>query len=429
MIQRLKRILGTEFVRNVLTLMKGTVIGQIAVLLFSPIITRLFSPEDFTTLEQYTMLLAVFGAVITGKYELAIMQPRNYEDARHVAGLANRVALYGCIVLLAIAILFGSQIGDYYKNPDLGMWLWTFPFTLYFFALFNIINYWFSRQKNYKVSATSKVWYSVASEPTKLISGFIAPGSWGLILSTVLGNALTAWYCFRKFVQDEVKGFGQLSGVRVRKLALEYKDYPLYSIWGSILNRSAQWVHVGLFTMFYGLTAVGYMALCRRVVMAPLNIVSGSYSQVFYQRISEFDSPAKLEIFYRGNLTRFLVFSLLFVIIIQVLPSETMGFVFGKEWSRAIDYLKILSYWYALNFATSSLSFITYRIGMQKISLLLDALHFAFVFAAIYYAQYNKFDEYRAAQALVFSKVIYFVINILVVLSVLRRYVRNSTAK
>ena len=56
MIQRLKP--KSEFSRNVLTLMTGTTIAQAIPIAISPILTRIYSPEDFGLL---ALFLAVFS--------------------------------------------------------------------------------------------------------------------------------------------------------------------------------------------------------------------------------------------------------------------------------------------------------------------------------------------------------------------------------
>ena len=47
----------SEFRRNVLTLMTGTAIAQAMPIIISPILTRIYTPEDFgTSLEGFTVI-------------------------------------------------------------------------------------------------------------------------------------------------------------------------------------------------------------------------------------------------------------------------------------------------------------------------------------------------------------------------------------
>lgn len=415
-----------EYIRNVFTLMAGTVIGQALVFVLAPFITRLFTPEDFTLLEQYTMIVTVLSVVVTGKYEFAIMHPKDQNDARHIVGLALKVAFYSCVILSVFVLFFARDVSYWLMNEPIAIYLWTIPIVLFFTAVFNVFNYWFSRLKQYRIAANSKVLSAVSSEPIKIATGYAGWNASGLVFSTVIGSIAAGAYSFWKFLKSEPEGLRNLSQERMKALAALHRDYPMFSIWGSVLNRLAQWAHVGIFTLYYGLIAVGFMALCRRIFMAPLNVVSNSYSQVFFQRISEIEDPKELRELYYKVLFRFLFVAAGMIFIVQMLPSNTMGFIFGQAWGNSFMYLKYLIYWFALNFVTSSLAFITYRINMQRVGLFLDALHFALAIFAVYLAHTWGMNELEATKFLVISKVIYFSLNIIVVLFYLERFVRSK---
>ena len=424
--ERFTKFMRAEYMKNVFTLMAGTIIGQALVFVLAPFITRLFTPEDFTLLEQYTMLVTVLSVVVTGKYEFAIMHPKEQNDARHIAALALKVAFYSCVVLSVLILFLAKDISYWLMNESIAIYLWTLPIVLFFTAVFNVFNYWFSRLKQYKVAARSKVLSAVSSEPVKIATGLGGWGPSGLVFSTIIGSIAAGAYAFWKFLKSEPEGLKNLSNERMKALAVLHKDYPMFSIWGSVLNRLAQWAHVGIFTLYYGLAAVGFMALCRRIFMAPLNVLSNSYSQVFFQRISEIEDAKELRALYYKVLFRFLIAAAGMVFFVQILPSNTMGFIFGEAWGNSFMYLKYLIYWFALNFVTSSLAFITYRINMQRVGLVLDALHFVLAIVAVYLAHMQGLNELEATKFLVISKVIYFSINILVVLFFLERYARKN---
>ena len=67
----------SEFSRNVLTLVTGTTLAQAIPVLISPILTRLYSPEDFGVYAIYFSVLMITSVVATGKYEMAIVLPKD----------------------------------------------------------------------------------------------------------------------------------------------------------------------------------------------------------------------------------------------------------------------------------------------------------------------------------------------------------------
>ena len=254
----------------------------------------------------------------------------------------------------------------------------------------------------------------------------VSLGSTGLIIGTTIGQIIGAVYSFFQFRKNEPKGLQFIEFDRLKSNALRYKDYPMISIWGSILNRLAQWAHIGIFAQFYGLVAIGWMALSRRIVQAPLNIISGSYSQVFFQKISEIENPIDLKKTYYQALRQLTALSTAIIGIAYIIPDNTIGWIFGEAWMPAINYLRILTIWYAFNFVTSSLSFVSLRIEMQKIAFLLDLLHFIIIYGSIFLAYHFDFNEFDAIVILVMAKVIYFTINLLVLSIRLNRYVDDQ---
>jgi len=89
-------------------------------------------------------------------------------------------------------------------------------------------------------------------------------------------------------------------------------------------------------------------------------------------------------------------------------------------------YLKILSYWYALNFAISTLSFIFNRLKLQWYTLVADITHFIVVILAFWLAWKTGADEIGAVKAMVMAKVIYLVLNGAAVIYFLNRNISIS---
>lgn len=409
--------------------MTGTALGQGLALALSPIVTRLFGPEEFSVFEQYAFALSLMTIVVSARYEAAVMHPKESEDARHIVGLSIKIARWVCAALLVISLVILCWAYHYQSSNPLLYWLWTLPVALFSIAVFNTVNFWFSREKSYGAAATSKLLYSVSGDPLKIIFGWIKSSVGGLISGTVIGHIVAAFYSWRKYLKSEPKGLRGLAKDRMISLAKQHKDYPIYSVPAGILNNLSQWAHVAVFILFYGekaLIPIGFIALSRRIFLNPLGILSYSYSQVFYQRISGIDSAIELKRFFIKNLKRILALSVFLIVIVQLLPANSLGFIFGEKWTGALIYLKILSYWYGLNFAISTLSFIFNRLNLQWYTLVADTIHFVAIIVAFWIAWHTGLDELGAVKAMVIAKVIYLLFNGAAVLYFLNRNVVNS---
>ena len=96
----------SEFSRNVLTLMTGTTIAQAIPIAISPILTRIYTPEDFGLFAIFIAITSIFGSMANGRYELAIMLPTKDEDAINIFALGFIISTFISLVLLLLVVLF-----------------------------------------------------------------------------------------------------------------------------------------------------------------------------------------------------------------------------------------------------------------------------------------------------------------------------------
>ena len=125
---KLKQLLpNNRFARSVSVLAGGTAAGQLIVIAASPILTRLYTPEDFGLLAVYAGILGILGVIANLRYQLAIPLPDSDEDAASIAALSLLVVVL-ITVLAAIAVwLFGAELVHLLNTPALETYLWLVP--------------------------------------------------------------------------------------------------------------------------------------------------------------------------------------------------------------------------------------------------------------------------------------------------------------
>ena len=413
-----------EFSAHVATLVSGSVVAQIIGLLMSFVLARIYSPADFGTLEQYAMVLAILGVITTGKFEFAILLPKEDDKANALRNLAIRICLVVSLIAGSLFFLTSNAWAEFYSNPELSYVFLLVGLGLFCFGLTNTLTYALNRRKDYKSITVSKILFMAVSEPMKLILSFVSVSGVSLVIAAVCGHLMTS-----TFLSTKVKWIGKLRENKKMQtwVAKEYKEYPQYNLPGSLLNRAAQWAHIALFSAFFGLGAIGLLALCRRIAMMPLSIIGTSFAQVYYKRLTEIKDPKQLKKSYWSNLKYLLFICAGMIGVVWVLPQNTMAFLFGEEWSEAINYLRVLIFWFALNFAVSSLSFVNHRIREQKNLFFLDLFHFLIVILGIVFAWFSKMDEFQSMTVLVICKVIYYLTHIMVTGRLLNKYILSAS--
>lgn len=103
----------SEFSRNVLThdRYNYSTSNSIAI---SPILTRIYTPEDYGILLFFLLLLLILGSISNGRYELAIMLPKRRRCYKH---LCFRFIIVSCLslFLLILVLLFNDYFATTWK--------------------------------------------------------------------------------------------------------------------------------------------------------------------------------------------------------------------------------------------------------------------------------------------------------------------------
>ena len=106
----LRRLLPRNaFARGVSVLVGGTAGAQLLTVLAAPLLTRLYSPEDFGLLAVYASLLALIGVISSLRYELAIPLPEDDTEAANVAVLSLILVGISTLLSAVLVLLLGSE--------------------------------------------------------------------------------------------------------------------------------------------------------------------------------------------------------------------------------------------------------------------------------------------------------------------------------
>ena len=100
----------SRFARQVATLSFGTVAAQALAYFATPLLTRLYTAEQFGQASVFTSVGLILGQIATAKYELAINVAPDEDEALRAFLISLVAALAGAIVLTVTLGLFGGTI-------------------------------------------------------------------------------------------------------------------------------------------------------------------------------------------------------------------------------------------------------------------------------------------------------------------------------
>lgn len=368
MINKLKP--KSEFSRNVLTLMTGTTISQAIPIAISPILTRIYTPEDFGIFALYMSLASILAITATGRYELAILLPKKDIDAINLVVLSMIISCVVSVLTLIIVSIFNTEITQVLGNPQISNWLYFIPISILLTSWYQSFNYWNNRKKEYKRLAISRVIQSSTTSSANLTVGFVGVGSAGLVLGSILGRGISTYILGKIIWKEEGSKLHQIKKLKILSLAKRYIHFPKFDVVSSLANVfSQQIIHI-LFNVFFTATVAGYYYMTQRILNIPLSFLASAISDVFKEQASkDYKDLGHARKIYKSTFIKLFILSVFPSLVLYFFAVDIFVFVFGKEWGIAGEYASILTPMLFIKFISSPLSFMLYIGEKQKLNL------------------------------------------------------------
>ena len=111
MIKRLKP--KSEFSRNVMILMSGSILAQAIPLIVAPILTRLYTPEEFGVYALFFSIVSILTIVATARYEMAIMLPKSNRTSMSIVYLSATISILISLFTFVLVLAFYKNINEW----------------------------------------------------------------------------------------------------------------------------------------------------------------------------------------------------------------------------------------------------------------------------------------------------------------------------
>lgn len=375
----MNKIGENSFFRSVLTVTSGTAVSQLVVILVSPLITRLYSPNDMGVLASYTAIAGILGTVIAGCYNQAVVLPETKRQTNAVVFLGILIAAIGCGILTIVSVLFDDVLIDLLNLQSIKrIWFYLLGVFVFFIGVDSVLNQYAIKNAHFKLIATTQVTQQVITNASKISLGFCGFTTIGLFVSTFLGQisrVVQLSFSASKGIAVDKKDIP--TGCDLKNAMTRYKKYPLVSSWSALLNAASVQLPVILFTSLFSPAVAGAYSLSHRILNLPIALIGNSIGQVFLEDIAK--KKLKNEKIDEITLT---VFSKLILIgsasfsFIFFYGEYIFYYIFGEEWLEAGLYSKYVSIWILFQLSISPLSSILIVLEKQMESLFWNLLLF-----------------------------------------------------
>jgi len=364
----------STFGKGVASLTSGTVLGQLLLLAASPVVTRLYSAEDFGVFGVFVSLVSILSVISSLRYQIAIPIPESDKQASNLAALALAIVVVFSAIVACVVYPARNALASITNTPGLSVYVWLLPIAIFLVGTYQVLNYWTLRNKTFTSIGQAKALQGAARGIGQISLGPLTGGPSGLISGYLLGWGVAVCHLARRMYQHAYPlqrcclSVGEMASVAKR-----FRRFPLFSSWSAVFNTISAQLPTLLLASFFGPMIAGLYSLTRQVLSAPMQFVGKAVSQAFLAEAPSADREGRLRTL-TMNIFRHLVrLAAPVCLVLGVAAPEVFALVFGGQWRVSGVYCQWLTGWLFLVFVCSPLSMIPSVMGKQRQELVFHA--------------------------------------------------------
>ncbi len=406
----------SPFVKNLLILLTGTAAGQLISIASLPILQRLYPPGDFAILQLLVSFSSILAAFASLKFEYAIMIA-NDDESKVLTRLSFFSVFFFGIMAFPFLALTSSIVFPNVSESDKVLLTILIPLTASFMSLNEVLSFRLNRDNQYKKMAVAKLSQNLAMESFRFLSIVTLKIPGALLIGRLVGFFSSFIYAVR-FVNLK------LSNISLSVLwatAKKYRQFALFTAPTVLITAFTNYYFYFYFVERFGVSTTGIIGVANQYITLPLGLIAGSFSQVFYGKISlTSDKNSLLDLYKKFAMQLTLVGTLLATIVIAI-PSWVFPLILGDRWADLGYFVKLTVVWQVIAFVSSCLSFIYSRLNKQNIMLWFASLQLALVYLSLSIGSAKSLSSNETFVLYTCFQSVYYTITILLAIHLIKR--------
>lgn len=406
-------------IKNLMLLMSGSIIAQVFPVLVAPILSRLYSPDEFGilgTVVAYSGVLIALGAF---RMELGFVFEKKNEKKLELLRFCFQVVSSLAVISLFCFLCYYFVRGIENKTSS---YLFFVPVVFLVSSMILITQHYLNSEKLYKVYSYSQVLRTIFTSVSKLVAGFFGFGVLGLVVSVISGSIISLFYIFKKTAV--------FSGMKSIKLTCDTKKswvnknikFIKYTAPQDFLNSISSQLPVFILGYYYGVIYVGFYWFCIGFLRLPIAFIGNATRNVFYKEITDNINNISYtyKAFVKATVYLFLI-ALPLVFIVYFFGVDLFIFIFGEKWKVSGEMSKWLVFWVGISLCNIPTVQLFYVFTLQKNLLIYEiSLTASRLLVLLLCSKYLVIIE-----TIKYFSLVGFVFNVLLILTMLV-YLRNK---
>lgn len=369
----------------------GSGLARLIGALSVPVLTRIYSPEDFAVFAFFTSIVIILSPLASLRYPAALPLPRHDAVAANLFALSLVVSAMSTVILLLVVGTLGPMVLAKFSMQSLIPWRWFIVVAIVAGALSEMLNFWVIRKRDFKLAAKNEVWQMGLASVAKIGLGLVSVSPAGLFLGQTFSKFGSIVHQYRNVRGDLWAQGPQINWTRIRKMAHIYRRYPIYRVPSQLLLNMSLQAPMLLFVYFFEKEVAGQLSLAMIAIALPVSLIANTSGNAFFAEISKL-GPKKPAVILHQTIV-----VLKAMAVISIFPTAIMLFfgpaifeiVFGAEWRQAGLFSSILSINLLTQFLITPVVRVLAVVGLDRLYLFINLqfliiILFAFVPAAIW---------------------------------------------
>ncbi len=351
-------------IRNVATVLRGTVFGQALGFLVLPLLSRLYDPEAFGHFQLYQSATLVLVVFVSLRFEVALLRAQDGRELQATLMLCM-ISTFATAALSTAAWATVTAIYPVlYQLMPVPVWV-VGPIVI-LIGVFQFLGYVVTREHLYRESANSKITQAVTYSTFAVAFG-VAVSSVGLILADALSRLCASIQLLRSLRGRNLNDFYNISFSYLKSTAYKFREFPLITVFGGVINSLGIVATPIMIYSKFSAEVSGQFALVERAISFPIAMIVGAVSQVYMANMAKAvrENPEQVKLLFHSLLKNLAVIAIAPSILAFLIAPYAFTVIFGSEWQLAGVLAQIMIPTYFIIFVYGGVNMTMMLLGRQ----------------------------------------------------------------
>ncbi len=369
-----EKLKSNIFFQNIAVVAGGNVTAKLIGIFAAPIITRLYTQEDYGVFSVFISVIGIVGTLATLRYAFTIPIAKNEKLSDNILKLCFLITISLSIAWYVCIALFGNLLTVYFSAEQLQPYLWLMPIVFFGKGIYEALNNWAVRTRQFRLITRTKVSQGVSSAGVKIGIGALGVTPLGLYVGHIAQEAAGITSLFSKLIYLKPEFLKTFSWSGIKYAAKRFKKFPLVQSFSQLSLALGAQLPLLMIATYYGVEMAGIFGLAQNMINLPMGLIGESLAQVYYAEISKYgrNNPAKIYKLSVSIVVKLFWIGIIPVGIIALFGPWLFSLIFGNNWHDAGLFARYFSLVIFTRFISSPLSSIFNVFELQELQLVLN---------------------------------------------------------